>query len=1185
MLRAVRLFCLGKTTILCLIAIWLFAGAHFCYADDFEYAQPYFQNVGDATSIPSGVVTAIDRAPDGLLWLGTQSGVLRYDGYHFKRYQFDPENENSIAGDFISAIKIARDGRVWIGTLGDGVSILDPATDQVLHLRHAKINGSNGQLSDDNVRAFAEPKVGMWIGTQAGLDYYHEGKIENVRADRTFANAVNVDFVRSLLLDQQGKLLVGSNDGLHRLVSRPIVQLSGGRNLTGSGLSTLALVPLASVASAADSTDTLAGQGVNAILQLRNGDLLLATRLHGLAHLSFDRSADSVDDGNLPSLHRIFAADQINPISSRVQAMLQISADEIWLATTAGLDVIDAHSFALKQHWLTQPGVAGALGFDAIGALALDPSGLVWVGTWGGGLQKTVAKNLAFRTLRLDAQGSRGLSYADVHSVLELRDQRLLVGTGGNGIDVLDRTHGRIDGFRVNANDPAALSDGVVIALKQAADDSVWVGTQTAGLFHLNMATRKFTHVGERGAVSNLLIASDGALWLGGSLGVARLAPNWSTPELVKDTEGKAILGQLNPLVQDQSGRIWAGGNDGLRLLSPGKKAFQIFRHEEGRSDSLAHNTVYDLMVDRDGAVWVATLKGVDRLTLLPEQGPTGSLEQSAAVNGNLVAQFPRASFRHVSSELGMPGRDIGGNLLQDARGRVWTDHMVLDLAQRSIYALEPADGVDVGTAWAGAHTQTHDGLLLNGGSTGLVIMDPSQFQPWTFAPTVIATELRINGLTTPLAQLLPQTQAKLEPDAATLNPPYGGLTLRPDQRRFSIEFAALDFSASPNNRYEYRLAGFDEHWIATDAEQRSASYSNLWPRTYQLEVRGSNRVGAWSPKVLRIPIKVLPAFWQTPWFALLVLALTAAVIALALRRRTRHLQLRSERLDALVHARTAELETANTRLLATQAQLAQQEKLASLGQLVAGVAHEVNTPLGVALTASTFLQQRSGEISRAIAAAAMTKSELERFISDANQSSALVSTHLERAANLVRQFKQVSIDRASDERREVRLDLLMRELIDSSQSLWKRRAINLIYTDAPEIMLDTYTGAIGQILNNLLNNALLHAFEPEQVSTSEASASIGCISIGVRVIEANAAGATQVELMVSDDGVGMDAATTAHIFEPFFTTKRNQGGIGLGLHVVFNLATARLGGNINVHSELGVGSRFIVRFPARLGH
>ncbi len=1134
----------------CCFAFW-----HSLCVADFGYAQRYFQNVGDSKSIPGGVVTAIELAPDGMLWLGTQSGVLRYDGYRFKRYRFDPANENSIAGDFISALKVARDGRIWIGTLGDGVSILDPATDRVRHLRHATVPEGKSNLSANNVRAFAEPKVGMWIGTDAGLDYSLDGQIQSLYAPPDQANAASVNFIRSLLIDRDGALWVGSNDGLRRLITPH----SRAANGAAKRFSDLTLVPIASEVARANS---LAGQGVNAILQLRDGSFLLATRLHGLAHLRIENSIGK------NQIRRIMATDKVSLISSRIQSMLQVNSNEIWLATTAGLDVLDAQTLTLKHHWLHNPAVVGSLGFDAIGALKLDAAGTVWVGTWGGGLAKTLASAATFRTLRVDAaavgtNATPSLSYADVHAVLELPDRRLLVGTGGNGIDVLDRVRGRIDGFRVNLADPNALGDGVVIALKQAPDQSVWVGTQTAGLFQLNLATRQFKHVGERGAVSNLLVARDGVVWLGGSNGVARVRVNPTTlepeVEVVFDTDGKPVLGQLNPLAQDFAGRIWAGGNDGLRVLNPGAQRFQIIRNDAKRKDSLVHNTVYGLMVDRDGALWVATLKGVDRMTPLPApKTPNEPLLPSA-----LLAQ---ASFAHVSATLGMPGRDIGGNLAQDALGRIWTDQMVLDLAKQSSYELTPADGVDIGTAWAGAHTQTHDGLLLNGGSTGLVVMDPMQFQPWAYTPTLIATELRINGLAAPLAQLHPRISRANASQARTH---YEGLTLRPDQRLFSVEFSALDFSAPLSNRYAYRLAGFDSQWIATDAEQRTASYSNLWPRTYHLEVRGSNRVGAWSPNILSIPITVLPAFWQTAWFAVLMFGLLVAAIALGLRRRTRHLQLRSEQLDALVHARTAELETANTRLLATQAQLVQQEKLASLGQLVAGVAHEVNTPLGIALTASSFLQQRTGEITHSMHSASMSKSELERFIGDATQSSALVSQHLERAANLVRQFKQVSVDRAFDERREVRLDLLMGELIDSLQSLWKRRAITLNYSGAPEIMLNTYTGTIGQVLSNLLQNALLHAFGPEQSGT---------ISIKVQVLRAD-----QVEMTLSDDGIGMDDATRSQVFEPFFTTKRNQGGIGLGLHVVFNLVTSRLGGTIEVHSTLGSGSRFVVRFPARL--
>jgi signal transduction histidine kinase/ligand-binding sensor domain-containing protein len=1192
-----------------LIAVWFLVASSSAQAE-FDYAQPYFERVGDVDSINGGVVTAMARTPSGMLWLGTQNGLLRYDGYRFKSYRLDLNNPNSIAGDFISAVKVARDGRIWIGTQNDGVSVLTPASGRIQNYRRSEesqpseAHQISSQISSNGIRTLCETDEGMWIGTQSGLNLFHAEKFTQFLIPADQKNAADINFIRSLTLDRAGNLWIGSTSGLR--VRRAHTQGD---------------TALEAIASGAEA-NSFAGQGISSILQLRDGSLMIGTRQNGLARIVNPLSA-------APLLSRVQPNTSDSTLAlatNRVQAMIQPNDHDVWLASaTGGIGVLDLVTLQIKQRWVHDQNVVGSLAFDAIGALEMDPTGLIWVGTWGGGLQKIQANNFAFRTLRVANANSTtsGLSMSDVHSVLELRDKTLLIGTGGNGIDVFDRQQGRMDAFRpaIGANaDRNALSDGVVIAMKQSASGAVWVGTQSGGLFHLDLAARKFTHVGPAGAVSDLMLAKDGTLWIGSSKGVARVREpacfddNYQ-PELVLDTENKPVLGQINPLAQDLEGRIWAGSSDGLRVLMPGASQFQIVRHDETRSDSLVHNAVYGLLVDKLGALWVATQQGVDRMvpgalmagTLTDEVLPGGTLPSGGRENLNAVR------FTHVSADLAKldrdkfgdsaRGLDVGANLLQDGLGRIWTDQVVIDMAQQTMTPLSRADGVDIGTTWTGAYTQTADGLFLSGGTTGVLLVDPSQFSPWALAPDVQATELRINGIAQELSDLSPGTAF--------------GLTLAPEQRSFSIEFAALDFSAPQNNRYRYRLVGFDRDWIATDANQRSASYSNLWPRQYVLEVRGSNRSGAWSPKILRIPIAVMPAFWQTRWFVLIAALLAAALIAAILRWRTRHLQQRSVVLNALVLARTGELQHANSQLMDTnqeleqaqqrlieaQKQLILQEKMASLGQLVAGVAHEVNTPIGIALTASSFLQQRSGEFGRAVAAASLTKSDLSQFASDAAQSSALVAQHLDRAANLVRQFKQVSVDRSFDQRRVVMLDALMIEIIDSLAHLCKHRAITLAYSGAPKVALDTYAGAIGQVLSTLVQNALQHAFAPEQAGT---------LSISLRELpmpERTSAkdrvqaahqqnqqtalsrshdsrasdGPVRIELVVTDDGVGMDATTCGKIFEPFFTTIRNQGGVGLGLHIVFNLVTQRLGGSIEVESTPGGGSRFIVIFPARV--
>ena len=273
-----------------------------------------------------------------------------------------------------------------------------------------------------------------------------------------------------------------------------------------------------------------------------------------------------------------------------------------------------------------------------------------------------------------------------------------------------------------------------------------------------------------------------------------------------------------------------------------------------------------------------------------------------------------------------------------------------------------------------------------------------------------------------------------------------------------------------------------------------------------------------------------------------------------------------SERvLEDRVSERTAELSATVDRLKQTQYDLVQAEKLASLGALVAGVAHELNTPIGIALTTASTLEDNAKDFQRTVADGALKRSSLDFFVQRSVDMGALLVRSCHRAANLISSFKQVAVDQTSEQQRQFDLLALVEDNVASLRPSFKQAGWN-IEIDVPEgINCNSYPGPLGQVLVNLIQNADLHAFAADEHGTLRITASVV---------------ADMVELVVSDNGKGMDAETASRIFEPFFTTRLGQGGSGLGLAICRNIVKGVLGGSLQATSEPGVGTRFIVSFP-----
>ena len=268
---------------------------------------------------------------------------------------------------------------------------------------------------------------------------------------------------------------------------------------------------------------------------------------------------------------------------------------------------------------------------------------------------------------------------------------------------------------------------------------------------------------------------------------------------------------------------------------------------------------------------------------------------------------------------------------------------------------------------------------------------------------------------------------------------------------------------------------------------------------------------------------------------------------------------------------KNAELSDTLASLRRTQKQLVESAKLASLGQLVAGVAHEINTPVGVGVTGASTLAEETSRLKSLFQTGAMKRSDLEAYVGTAGTISKLLLANMERAATLIQSFKDVAVDQTSEERRTFRLKAYIDEVLSNLGPMLRRSEHSITVNCDDALEVDTYPGALSQVITNFVMNAMLHAFSDD---------TRGDMLILVRSVYAEGRDTDLVELRFSDNGKGIPQENLSKIFDPFFTTMRGRGGSGLGLNIIHNLVTGPLQGQISVESQVGAGTTFIVRFP-----
>jgi ligand-binding sensor domain-containing protein/signal transduction histidine kinase len=1241
----------------CLAGLALLLSGAALAADGSGFETVRFRALGIEQGLSQATVRAITQDRAGFIWLGTQDGLNRYDGYEFRVFRRVAGDPRSLPDNHVSALAADRDGRLWVGTQNGGLARLDEDGEGFRHWRGG--DAARGELAADPVHALlAHRSGGLWVASGVGQLQSLASEEAPLR-DHSGAQAAAIGNIRALREGADGSVLVAASGGIWRLPH------------AGAALEAV-LPPGRPTPDAYD------------VVEAFDGSLWVATHADGVLQIRADGRPGRV----------LGLADGLADANTR--ALTIDRTGRLWIGSLGGLSRWNP-VFSGMQVWRGDtPGIPDGLSSPRVHALFEDRDGLLWVGTWLNGVNLHDPRTEAFAVARPDPGNPAALPGWAVLDLADAGNGQLWVSVSDRNVLVrLDPARGVVEAI---AQQDGGLPPGQLRAVAQTGDGALWVAMGRHGLarrapgegFELLDGAAAAAWNAPDGELYELHVDARGELWVGSiGGGLARLCAGCRRFERYRhDPADPASLpgDEVTSVLAVADGSVWVGTRHaGAARLDPASGRFQRLRVDEADPDALGHAYVTSFLEDRDGELWLGT-----------QGAGLHWVQRDARGAATRLLRFDRAQ--------GLAADAVGG-ILQGGDGRLWVSTTAglsrLDPGSGWIDNLGVREGALSAGYFIGAALALGDGRLAFGGPRGLTLFDPRDVQlPPPDPRQVVVSEVRVFAA----SGTAPAPRIRREADGQPR------LSLVEAQNDFALDLSALTYASPDHLIFEYRLQPMEE-WKRTDARRRFAAYTGVPPGEYLFRARARRPNGGPSEE-LQLAIRIEPqrsALERLRQLALPLSGLLGGVLLWLAWQRQREraraqarlaasesrlklalwgtgdelwdLDLRSNRLhrenplpqigasaasvvdnaaglqdfihpddrpgfaaalrrllrgeaehfdavarvrdaagrwawlrargrvverDARGHAlrltgttsniselkeseqalaainrdleqrvaeRTEALSSANrelaesiAKLQSAQRQLVEQEKMAALGGLVAGVAHEINTPLGIGVTAASHLEQHTRRFRRGIEQGKVTRSALQEFIDVAEESADLILRNLHRADSLIKSFKQVAVDQSSEARRRIDLAGYVEEILTALRPSLRKSRHEVQVAIAPGIVIETLPGAIYQVLANLIGNSLLHGFAGRDG--------------GGRIDIAASLGGDWVEIDYRDDGVGMDEEARRRVFEPFFTTRRGSGGSGLGMHIVYNLVTQALGGSIRCESAPGQGVRFVILLP-----
>jgi signal transduction histidine kinase/ligand-binding sensor domain-containing protein/CheY-like chemotaxis protein len=1081
-------------------------------------------------------VLAIVQDQDGFMWFGTQSGLSRYDGYRFTNFRNVVGDPKSLVNNWVRVLHVDRKGRLWIGTDG-GLALYRPESASFSSfLPDEPAKRGNGNR---HIRAIAnDGKEGLWLATSDGLQHFDiaTGRFATWHHVPGVTDSLASDNISSLAMDRDGRLWIGTSAGLDSL-EPDLMRFKHYPSPRGGKF-----------------------DAIQALL-LDAGQRLWIGSMGGLERR----------DPGAEALVRYGEADGMPP--GEIGALYQDAKRQIWIGThdrgvyrwLPGSKRFEQHPHRITDHY--------SLGDNQVSALFGDRVGTFWVGTWYGGVSRADLGGGGFARIVRGPDLPISLSDNKVRGIAFDPAGKLWLASNG-GLHHFDPATWQERTYRLADAMAGAAGDAMATAVAVAKDGALWVGARN-GLAKVDPKSGRMTRHQLAGGdvdanyVRNLMVARDGVLWIATRGGLHRLDP--ASGKVITYRHDPAVGASLadnvvRPMLEDRQGRLWIGTFDGLDLLDRATGKFRHFRHDPGDSTSLSHDEVHYLLEDHRGTLWVGTAVGLNKMVV----GSDGT---------------PR--FQRYTSADGM-NDDAVAAMLEDLDGQIWVSTSSniarLDPVSGSWRNYDAADGTIEGAYFDASALRAPDGTLYFGGNNGITAFHPRALHDNLIAPRAVITGMQIFG--EPVQKRYPGLSSWPIERAA-------GITLPASDSVFSLEFSALHFAAPQRNRFAYRLAGFDQEWIAVDAGKRFATYTNLDPGRYTFQVRAANKDGVWSDAPASFEITVLPPYWKTWWFRGLLALMVVGIGYGIFRIRVDGLQRQKDLLEHQVSARTERIEQQNRLLERQTAELREQQRQVrrrtdelarangalqeneerlylakqraedatrQKSEFLANMSHEMRTPLAGVIGMLGFAL-RDGLLKDS------TREQILRGRANAQSLLAIINDLLD--------FSKIEAGKLTIENIDFALDDTIGHVVTLFEEQAGAHSVGFtvhLDQDLPRFVVGDPT-RLRQILVNLVGNA----FKFTESGT-----------VTVRVErraedQVDALRRNMIRFSVEDTGIGIEPEALPRLFQKFeqadATTTRRYGGTGLGLAICRQLVEL-MGGSIGAASTPGVGSTFSFVLP-----